>query len=76
LGDDRGRIYITRSADEEYNEECLVPTFKQSSVHIMIWGCIMKGKKDLLVVLNYPGCKGDGMNSKRYQEQVLDSVLR
>ena len=75
LGDDHGRIYITQSTDEEYNEECLVPTFKQSSVHVMIWGCIMKGKKGPLVVLNYPGGKGSRMNSKRYQEQVLDSVL-
>lgn len=76
LGDDRGRVYVTRRADEEYDEDCLVPTFKQSAVRVMVWGCIMKGRKGPLIVLEYPGGKGGGMNSVRYQEQVLDGVLR
>ncbi|KAF5353056.1 hypothetical protein D9758_008811 [Tetrapyrgos nigripes] len=41
----------------------------------MVWGCIMKGKKGLLVVLEYPGGKGGGMNAKRYIEQVLEGKL-
>ncbi|KAL4242282.1 Ribonuclease H superfamily protein [Abortiporus biennis] len=36
----------------------------------------MKDKKGPLVVLEYPGGKGGGMTSKRYQEQVLDAVLK
>ena len=76
LGDDRGRVYVTRRPDEEYDEDCLVPTFKQSAVRVMVWGCIMKGRKGPLIVLEYPGGKGGGMNSVRYQEQVLDGVLR
>ena len=36
LGDRHGRIFVTRRPDEEYDEECLVPTFKQSSVCIMV----------------------------------------
>lgn len=76
LGDNHGRIYVTRSSDEEYLEECLVPTFKQSSIRVMVWGCIMNGQKGPLVVLEYPGGKGGGMNSSRYREQVLDGVLR
>jgi hypothetical protein len=76
LGDDRGRIYVTRRADEELHEDCLVPTFKQSSVRVMVWGCIMKGRKGPLIVLEYPGGKGGGMNSKRYQQQVLEGVLK
>jgi len=60
---------------EEYLDECLVPTFKQSPVRIMVWGCIMEGRKGPLVVLEYPGGKGGGMNSKRYCEQVLEGAL-
>lgn len=36
----------------------------------------MRGKKGPLVVLEYPGGKGGGMNAKRYKEQVLEAVLR
>ncbi|KAF5374306.1 hypothetical protein D9758_004580 [Tetrapyrgos nigripes] len=35
----------------------------------------MKGKKGLLVVLEYPGGRGGGMNARRYQEQVLEGKL-
>lgn len=76
LGEDRGRIYVTRRADEVYLEECLVPTFKQSPIRVMVWGCIMGRKKGPLVVLDYPGGKGGGMNSTRYCEQVLNAVLK
>jgi transposase len=76
LGDKRGRIFVTRRADEELHEDCLVPTFKQSSVRVMVWGSIMWGQKGPLVVLEYPGGKGGGMNSKRYQTQVLEGVLK
>ncbi|CAA7267815.1 unnamed protein product [Cyclocybe aegerita] len=75
LGDNRGRIYVTWHPDEELLEECLVPAFKQSTVHVMVWGCIVKDQKGPLVVLEYPGGKGGGMNSKHYQEQVLEPVL-
>ena len=76
LGDDRGRIFITRRADEEFLDECLVPTFKQSPIRVMVWACIMEGKKGPLLVLEYPGGKGGGMNTTRYCEQVLEGVLK
>ena len=63
---------MTQCPDEEFDKDCLVPTFKQSSVRVMVWGCIMKGQKGLLVVLEYPGGKGGGMNTARYREQVLE----
>ena len=66
LGDNQGRIYVTQCPDKEFDEDCLVPTFKQSSVCVMVWGCIMKGWKGPLVVLEYPGGKGGGMNTARY----------
>jgi transposase len=75
LGDKNGRIYVTRRADEVLLEECLVPTFKQSTIRVMVWACIMKDKKGPLVVLEYPGGRGGGMNSIRYQQQVLDGAL-
>jgi hypothetical protein len=75
IGDDRGTVYVTRSVDEEYDEGCMVPNFKQSSLRVMIWGCIMKNSKGLMVVLEYPGGKGGGMNAERYQEQVLERKL-
>ena len=75
LSDKQGHIYVTRCADKELLDKCLVPTFKQSSVWVVIWGCIVEGKKGPLVVLEYPRGKGSGMNSTRYQNQVLDPIL-
>jgi transposase len=75
LGEKKGRVYVTCTVDEVYDEDCLVPTFKQSSVHIMVWGCIAHNWKGPLVVLEYPSGKGGGMTAQRYQEQVLDGVL-
>ena len=63
LGNDWGRVYVTYCADKEYDEDCLVPMFKQSAVHVMVWGCIMKGQKGTLIVVEYLGGKGGGMNS-------------
>jgi hypothetical protein len=75
LGDKNGRVYVTRRPDERLLQECIVPTFKQSPIRVMIWGCIIKGRKGPLVVLEYPGGKGGGMTAKRYQDQVLDGAL-
>jgi hypothetical protein len=61
LDDHHGRVYVTCCANEVYNENCVVPTFKQSSVCVMVWGCIMEGRKGPLVVLKYPGGQGGGM---------------
>ena len=55
FNDHSGCVYVTCHADEEYNENCVIPTFKQSSVQVMVWGCIMKGRKGPLAVLEYPG---------------------
>ena len=76
LGDNRGRIFVTRRPGEEFHDECCVPKFAQSSVRVMVWACIMKGRKGPLVVLEYPGGRGGGMNSTWYQEQILEGVLK
>ena len=75
LGDQKGSVYVTHTKDEEFNNDCVIPKFKQSSLQIMVWGCMMKGKKGPLVVLEYPGGPGGGMTAAQYWEQVLESVL-
>jgi hypothetical protein len=55
IGDDRGMVWVTRGVDEEFDNACVIPTFKQLSLCIMVWDCIMKADKGLLVVLEYPG---------------------
>jgi hypothetical protein len=42
----------------------------------MIWSYIGLGWKGPIVVLDYPGGKGGGMTAKRYQEQVLEAVVK
>jgi transposase len=75
LDDSNGRIFVTRRPEEEYDENCVIPNFKQSSVRVMIWGCFMRGVKGPLVVLEYPGGKGGGMDTDRYISQVLEAHL-
>jgi len=36
VGDKHGHIFITRRANEEFMESCLVLTFKQSSIQVMV----------------------------------------
>lgn len=75
LGDTPGSIYVMRLSGKAYDEGCTIPTFKESSVRVMVWACVMRGRKGPLVVLDYPGGKGGGMNSDRYITQVLEGVL-
>lgn len=76
LDDNKGRIFVTRRPGEEFLDECCVASLTQSPIRVMVWGCIMKGRKGPLIVMEFPGGKGGGMNSKRYQEQVLDATLK
>lgn len=73
LSDGRGDIYVTQRPGEEFHEDCVAPIFKQSPIQIMVWGCIMEGKKGPLLALEYTGGKGGGMNAQRYWEQVLEA---
>ena len=59
-------VWVTWAVDEEFDEDCVVPTFKQSPLRVMLWGCIMKGRKGPLVVLEYLGGWGGGITAKRY----------
>ncbi|KAJ4474326.1 hypothetical protein J3R30DRAFT_3248762, partial [Lentinula aciculospora] len=75
LESSHNQIFIVCWEDEEYEENRLIPSFKQSSTWIMVWACIMKGVKGSLVVLEYPERKSRGINAQRYQKQVLDVVF-
>ena len=75
LDDKSGQVYVTCQANEEYNENCVIPTFKQSSVLVMFWGCNMKGRKGPLAVLEYPRGRGGGMTAQRYISHVLEAHL-
>lgn len=75
LGENKGRVWVTRRTGEELLDECCVPKLMQSSVCCMIWGSIMKGVKGPLVILEYPGGKGGGMTALHYQDQVLKGAL-
>jgi hypothetical protein len=75
--DDKGNhVFVTRWADEEFHDNRLLATVKQSPIRIMLWGCIISGRKGPLLVLDCPGGRGGGMTAAWYQEQVLDGDLK
>jgi hypothetical protein len=75
MSDKSGLIYVTCYSDKVLNNDCVVSTFKQSVLQVMVWNCIIKKCLGLLVILEYPDEKKSGMNSKQYQEQVFKAHL-
>ncbi|KAF8975147.1 hypothetical protein BDQ17DRAFT_1179538, partial [Cyathus striatus] len=51
LNDKSHCVFVTRCPNKEFIQDCLVPTFKQSPVCIMVWACIISGRKGPLLVL-------------------------
>ena len=76
IGDTKGTVYVTRRPDEVLDDDCTIKTFSQSPIRVMIWACFAYGYKGPLVVLDYPGGPGGGMNSERYIEQVLSEDFK
>jgi hypothetical protein len=74
IGDNKGRVYVTRTAEEAYKEACLVPKFQQSTLRVMIWSFIGYGVKGPIVVLEYVGGKGGGIGQKEYEETTLEEL--
>ena len=62
----KGQVHIPCRPGEEFDENCVILKMKQSNIKAMIWAAVMLGKKGLIVVLEYPGGKGGGMNKERY----------
>lgn len=75
MDDNGGPVYVTRRPDETLDDGCTIKSFKQSNIRVMVWGCIAYDKKGPLLLLDYPGGRGGGMNSERYAEQVLCGSL-
>ncbi|KAF5328257.1 hypothetical protein D9619_013376 [Psilocybe cf. subviscida] len=75
LDDKHQCVFVTRLPEEKFLKCCTVPTFKQSSIRVMVWGCVISGRKGPLVILDYPGGRGGGMTAVRYKEQVLECAL-
>ena len=63
-----GQVYITRRADEEFKEDCLVAKFRKYSA-CMIWGCITPEGLHKLLIFD----KGS-INSERYRQEVVPLI--
>lgn len=51
VGDFAGNTWVTRTTQEEYQEDCIVPKFHKLET-IMIWGCIYGNRKGPMVIWN------------------------
>jgi hypothetical protein len=63
-------VWVMHSDGKEFDNDCTVPYSKQTNRCVMVWGCIAWDSKGPLVVLEYPGGPGGGMDAAQYQEQV------
>lgn len=68
----RGRIWLTRRADEEYHPDCIIPKFDKSG-SIMIWGGILGGTKTELFVWE----RNDfgNINSETYVRHIIVPII-
>jgi len=46
-----GRRWVWHQPHEKYDVDCLVPTVKSNAEGVMVWGCFVKNKLGLLVIL-------------------------
>jgi hypothetical protein len=67
VGEDTRDIYITRSPNETYLSDCLLPTHKGQRVKIGVWGCFYGPFRGPLVVLP----QGTVMNRDTYTDKIF-----
>jgi hypothetical protein len=73
-GVNRGKVWVWRYPEEEYEEDCMAATHISGFEKIKIWGAMRYGKLSHIVVL--PEKKGDGkMNAEEYLDEILDKEL-
>lgn len=53
MGNDRGTVWVTRAPSKRFDEDCLIPTFKQLLLWVTIWACIMRGSWGPMGILDY-----------------------
>jgi transposase len=70
LGKQSSQVLVWRSPGEEFNEDCLVPTFKSGRQSLMMWSCMAHGKLGPLVFL--PCDRRDG---KAYVDLIMSGPL-
>lgn len=70
LGRESKRVNVWRKEGEEWDPQCLAPTFKSGRTSVMIWGCMMRDKLGLLVIM-----PKDRRTGGDYVELVLNGAL-
>ncbi|KAH8822782.1 hypothetical protein DL96DRAFT_1469795, partial [Flagelloscypha sp. PMI_526] len=40
LDDKKRQIWVTRTPEEKWEDDCCVGTWAQSSIRAMVWGCV------------------------------------
>ena len=69
VGGAPGRVLVTRTAQEEFDESCLLPKFKKLE-SIIVWGCFIGRCKGPLIIWD-KGAWGKTINAKGYQTHIL-----
>jgi transposase len=63
-----GQVYVTRTAEEEFHPDCIIPRFRKYSA-CMIWGCIASDGPKGCVIFD----KGS-INGARYRVEILPRI--
>jgi hypothetical protein len=74
-GSNDGKVYVWRSPDEEYLEDCVVPMHIPGFKRVKIWGGIRYGKLSKLVIINEDIEKGRKMDAEFYLKEIMDKEL-
>lgn len=69
VGGFSGNTWVTRLANEEYLEDCLLPKFRKLET-IMVWGCIYNNEKGPLVIWDKQNWTPT-INGPRYCEHII-----
>ena len=63
-----GQVYVTRTAEEAFHEDCLVAKFRKYSA-CMVWGCISPEGLHKLHIFDQ-----GSVNGQRYREEVVPLI--
>jgi hypothetical protein len=74
-GSNDGKVYVWREPDEEYNEDCIEPTFIPEFKRVKVWGAIRYGKKSKLVVIPENIENGKKLDAETYMTKIMDKEL-
>ena len=74
-GSNDGKVYVWRSPEEEYLEDCVAPTHIPGFKRVKIWGGIRHGKLSKLVIINEDIEKGRKMDAEFYLKEIMDKEM-